>query len=112
MGRIGKFIAAQWHDIKGNAKWWAILLVFSIGCAICKYLKHAGMIMTMLSLLAYLTGVAFIIWLSYRDWCRREVLKEKVIAEQRQQEGNRLTGETMREWLKNGKNRKFRGPPA
>jgi hypothetical protein len=103
MFRFGKFLSAQWRDIKGNAKWWTILLVFSAAAAIYKHFKPAGVFVIMAILFAYFAGVAIIVYFWYRDWCKRQ-------SKEANEEHNKAMNKIQQDWLKNGKNRKFKGP--
>jgi hypothetical protein len=112
MFRFGKFILAQWHDIKGNAKWWAIVFVFSTMITIFESIKHAHWLQIAAILCSYFAFWTILIWVWFRAWCRREDLREKENIAANKKEGNRLAGETMRAWQREGRQprKPFKGP--
>ncbi len=112
MFRFGKFIAVQCRVVEGNAKWWLIVFAVSTAWTIYESIKHDSLMKITAILGTYIVFWTIVIFVWYRAWCRREDLREKENIAANKKEGNRLAGETMRAWQREGRQprRPFRGP--
>jgi len=61
--KIIKFIRTQWHDIKGNAKWWVIITVISSFAAIIRFFGRAPLWQVLAVFAAAFILVAFVFWI-------------------------------------------------
>ncbi len=74
----------------------ACLVLFHAWLPIPLWAIFVGLFMALLFVCLYIRG--------------HNLIQEELKAEARKQEGDRFVAEIMQDWLKNGKNRKFKGP--